>query len=163
MYNNIENNVYTKQIKQSLRKWTRLMARTHYTVARSIGSSELCEYIRQRYGIAKNKKATARDGAVYSACELLGENYGDIDSALTKIYLAKKETTVSYERRAKCISRIIKDMPRRVTFSRCGEFSVPKRRIRIRDKILHNELVYKLGLLLFKKGSRARAFLKKRL
>ena len=163
MYDNIGNNVYIKQIKQSLRKWTRLMARTHYTIARSVGSSELCEYVKLKYGIAKNRKATARDGAVYSVCELLGENYSDIDSALTEIYLAKKETTASYERRAKCISRIIKDMPHRVTFSRCGEFSIPKRRIRIKDKILHNELVYKLGLLLFKKGSRARAFLKKRL
>lgn len=159
--NNIGNNIYASAIRQNLAEWSRLMARSHYTAARSMREPNLYEYIKARYGTKRNEASTLADGAVYTSAELLGENFDEIDSALTAVYAARRPATASYERRAKCISRIISDMPHKITFSRSGEFSIPKRRIRSKDRLLHNAFFYKLGTVLFKKGSKARAFLKK--
>jgi hypothetical protein len=163
MYDNIEPNIYAELIRKNLREWSRLMARTHYTLAKSIGAHELYGYIKEKYGVKKNRRSTLSDGAIYSSAELLGENFEDIDAALTEIYFEKRPVTVRYERSSKCISRIISDMPCRARYSQCGKFKVPKRRIRLTDRIVHNAFLYKLGMLLFKKGSKVRAFLKKRL
>ncbi len=161
MKKNIGNNKYANDIKRNIDEWGRLMARTHFGYAKAAKATELYGYVKEKYGVAKNRMPTYRDGAVYAKSELLGSNFDGIDKALAKIYFCGRDVTVSYERGSKCISRIIKDMPHETVYSKHGEFSVPKRKISFRDKIIHNPAVYKAGMLLFKKGSRVRAFLKK--
>jgi hypothetical protein len=163
MNDNINNNIYKSEIRNNVAEWSRLMARTHYTTAKSLGAAELFDYVKEKYHVRKNRKSTLRDAAVYTRSELLGENFDEIDSALSKIYFSRKRIAARYERRAKCISRIIADMPNRAVYSRCGEIIVPRRRIPPKDLIFHNSLIYKLSMLIFKKGSRARAFLKRKL
>lgn len=161
MRENIGKNKYAAAIKRNIDEWARLMARSHFSNAKAVGAVELHGYIRKKYGVQKNEMPTARDGAAYSSCELLGDNFSEIDRTLTDIYFCGKEASASYERSSKSISRIIRDMPRRVSYARRADFYVPKRKIRLRDKLIHNPFVYKIGTLIFKKGSMTRAFLKK--
>ena len=50
-----------------------------------------------------------------------------------------------------------------IIYSKKAKHSIPERKISLRDKIIHSPLLYRIGLVLFKKGSRIRAFLKKHL
>lgn len=161
MEENIGKNIYARDISRDLARWRALMARTHFGEAKARRYKELYDYIKGKYRIKKNERPRWRDGEVYRKCELLGENFEEIDFALSRLYFLDKETSASYERRSKSISRIIRDMPHKVYYSRAGDITVPKRKIRIRDKLMHSALLYRLGTAIFKKGSRARAFLKK--
>jgi hypothetical protein len=51
----------------------------------------------------------------------------------------------------------------RVEFSDTSGVAIPKEEISLKRKIFHIPFVYRLGMLLFPKGSRIRAFLKRRL
>ena len=163
MKDNIGDNKNSDIILYDLTKWSELMSRTHFSRAKSMGAKSLFSYIKTKYGVKKNKRALFRDSAVYTKCELLGDNFEEIDRVLSEIYSYRKRTSASYERRAKCICRIIDHMPYGVTYSKSGRFFVPPRKIKLRDRFIHNPTVYRLGTLLFKKGSKIRAFLKKHL
>ena len=163
MKNNIANNMYYKSILRNLEMWSQLMARTHYTLAKAARATELYGYIKEKYKVKNNRRSTLKDGKVYAKSELLGENFASIDSSLKELYYHRKPTTVFYEKRAKFIARIIADMPQRLKYSKNGEFKIPKRKIGFRNRLLHNSIVYRLGMILFRKGSKIRAFLKKHL
>jgi hypothetical protein len=139
------------------------MARTHFSHAKAACAKELYPYIKEKYGVSRNRPASYRDGRVYAGGELLGENFGEIDKKLTELYFSELPTSVRFERHAKCISRIIADMPKKISYSRLGEIYIPKRKIKLKDRIIHNRFIYRLGMILFKKGSKIRAFLKKHL
>ena len=106
---------------------------------------------------------TLKDGSVYSVSELLGDNFSEIDASLTEIYDASRPLTARFEKHSRCITRILKSMKHPVAYSRYGEFTVPRRDIRLRDRIIHNPIVYRVGMILFKKGSKLRNFLKRHL
>ena len=161
MERNIGNNKRRDVIEQNILEWRSLMARTHFSHAKAVSATELYPYIKEKYGVKSNRKSLYRDGAVYLNCELLGDNFGEIDTALSKIYLCGRTCTASYEKKSKYISRIISDMPQRVIYSKHGEFAVPKRTISLKNKLIHNGFVYRLGTALFRKGSKSRAFLKR--
>lgn len=163
MREEIGNNKHASQILKNLESWARLMARTHYANARAMGAKDLYSYIKEKYEVKKSRMPTYRDGEIYASGELLGSNFEDIDSALTEIYLCGRSATANYEIGASCITRIIKDMPYPVHYARLGEFYVPQRSIRLIDKVIYSRYIYKLGMILFKKGSKIRAFLKRHL
>ena len=163
MKENIGENKHRDSIGKSLDLWAGLMARAQYTHAKSAGAAELFPYIKEKYGLDKLSQATYRDGEVYGSSELLGKNFDEIDRVLSEIYLLGRDTAVNYERKSKCISRIIADMPHRVEYSKHGEFTVPRRLVSFKNRVIHNHTVYRLGMIFFKKGSKIRAFLKKHL
>ena len=163
MEKNVGNNKHRGEILENISDWKGLMSRTHFSYAKAARSEELCSFVKNKYGMNKIAPPTAEDGFVYSVSELLGDNFSEIDESLTKIYDASRPLTARFEKHSKCISRILKSMKHPVVYSRCGEFTVPRRDIKLRDRIIHNPIVYRIGMILFKKGSKLRNFLKKRL
>jgi hypothetical protein len=139
------------------------MSRTHFSYAKAARSKELCSFVKSKYGIRKIAPPTLEDGAAYSASELLGDNFPAIDDVLTEIYNTSRPVTVRFEKHSKCITRMLESMHYSATYSRRGEFTIPSRDIRLRDKIIHHPIVYRIGMILFKKGSKLRNFLKKHL
>ena len=163
MEKHIGDNKHGEKIRANISDWKGLMSRTHFSYAKAARSEELCSFVKNKYGMNKIAPPTAEDGSVYSVSELLGDNFSEIDESLTKIYDASRQLTARFEKHSKCISRILKSMKHPVVYSRCGEFTVPRRDIKLRDRIIHNPIVYRIGMILFKKGSKLRNFLKKHL
>lgn len=163
MEKHIGENKHSEKIRANISDWKALMSRTHFSYAKAARSNELCSFVKSKYGMNKIAHPTLKDGSVYSVSELLGDNFSEIDASLTEIYDASRPLTARFEKHSRCITRILKSMKHPVAYSRCGEFTVPRRDIRLRDRIIHNPIVYRVGMILFKKGSKLRNFLKRHL
>ncbi len=163
MLANIGKNMYAKEIKYSILKWRELMSRTHYSYARAGKHKELYGYIKDRYQVEELNVSTKKDGELYAKNQLLGDNFLDIDKALRKIYFTKANVTVMYDKSDLYVSRTMKYIERMkhdVTETERKTLFVPKKIISAKNRFLHNHFVYNIGLRLFKKGSKIRAFLK---
>ena len=147
-----------------LNEWRTLMARTHYSHALGGKFTGLYPKIGEVYGVKKLKKAIWRDSAVYYKVSLLGNNFVEIDAALRPLFDMSGTVELLYDKRDPYVTRILSDLSNRgvdVRYQKEAKRSVPKRVIRTKDKILHNDVVYAVGVLLFKKGSKLRALLKR--
>ncbi len=159
-------NAYSDEIEADVCEWAALMSRTHYSKAKALRLRELYPVIKDSYGVQALHAPTFKDGRCYSKSELLGENFSDVDEALTALYYREKPTEIKYERKSLYVGRIIsyaREVGGDIIYSNKAKNSIPKRKISLRDKIIHSPLLYRIGLILFKKGSRLRAFLKKHL
>lgn len=140
------------------------MARSHYQVALSLGDRELLPYLRERYHAEHLERPRRADGAVYVRGELLGKNFPEIDGKLSEIYTHPPLGGVCYERSCRWVARTLHSMEQwkgvTLSWSREGA-EVPKRYIPFRERLIHDPVLYRLGMAVFKKGSKTRNFLKK--
>lgn len=163
MLQNIGKHMYASEIKYAIIKWRELMSRTHYSYAKANKHTDLYGYIKEKYQVETLQASTKKDGELYRKNQLLGDNFLDIDKALRKIYFTSSNVTVIYDKSDLYVSRTMKYIERikhDVTEADRKTLMVPKKIISAKNKFLHNTLVYSVGMLLFKKGSKARAFLK---
>lgn len=160
----IGENRYAEKIAAHLDEWRALMSRTHYTYSKSAGYTELYGFIRQAYGVDKLGTSTLRDGAVYTKAGLLGSNFTDIDNELLSVMRSDSLIKVDPRRlspyAAKTL-RFIQEHGGRVEFVSGASLRISKPRVKFKHKLVHNSLLYFLGALLFPKGSRIRAALKR--
>jgi len=168
MFSAIPECEYSEKMKDDITHWKELISRTHYSAARGAGFSDLYPLIKEKYGIQELKTSKFADGKVYINSELLGENFTEIDNALTSVYMANTDITVNYDKSSTFVSRIIytysKLSDKKIEYKKeNADISIPVPKNRITDKIVHSKIVYTIGLLLFKKGSRMRNFLKRHL
>ena len=159
---------YTDIIRENIISWKALMSRTHYSSAKAAGFSDLYPIIKEKYGVEKLQLSKISDGKAYTKSELLGKNFAEIDNALTEIFLTKKDLTVNYDKSSLFISRIIHTLStlssKEIKYQKeNADVTVPKPKNKLIDLIIHNDLVYRIGLILFKKGSKTRNFLKRHL
>ena len=164
MRKNVGANPQRTEILSHIAEWEALMARTHYSQAKSAGYKELFPYVKEKYGIEKLSGYTLKDGACYRSNVLLGSNFEEVDRALLAVYNAPSPVRCRYSKRDTYTARAVSALKRlrRITDEKSApEISVPRFKITLRKRILHNALVYRIGAILFKKGSRLRAFLKK--
>lgn len=147
-------------------EWQGLIARSHYATAKTQKYTSLYPMLKERYRQAALALPHRSDGECYERSELLGDNFEHIDAALTELYYRDKPVEAFYDRRSIYASRAVDSVKRvrgEVRYSRRTALTVPKRKIKLRDRIIHNPAVYRIGLILFRKGSRLRGFLKKHL
>lgn len=152
-----------KEIKESVQKWRELSSRVHYSCAKASKLTELYEYIRDSYKVDKLQSTTKKDTEAYGKIQLLGDNFMDIDKALRKIYFTESNVTVIYDKSDKYVDGTMKYIERRkhdVTENDRKTLMVPKKLISYKNRLLHNHFVYSMGMLLFKKGARAKLILK---
>ena len=152
---------------KNLREWELLMSRTHYSYAKKNGYTDLFEAVKTRYNTDKLQASTLADGAAYSKNKLLADNFGEIDSALLAIWrdgkkLVNPSKLDKYTRQSLEFTEAQQNV--KITYTKEAEGrTVPKPIIPIKKRIIYNPTVYKLGMLIFKKGGRMRAFLKRKL
>ena len=138
------------------------MSRTHYSYAKAGGYTDLYEKIKTAYGVDELSPSTFADGAVYHNTVLLPENIADIDAALLRLWRTEGASLVA-PTRDKYTSRALQSMidcGKEMGVAKNGEV-LPKPRIRLTSRLLHNPVLYKLGMLLFPKGSPLRSILKR--
>lgn len=155
-----------EELRPYILSWRDLMSRTHYTYAKSGKFTDLYDYIKEMYQVEKLNASTKKDGELYQRTKPLADNFHDIDKSLRKIYFTKGNATVIYDESDLYVSRTMKYIERikhDVTDEERKTLMVPKAIISKRNKLVHNPFVRSVGLILFKKGSKARAFLKKKI
>lgn len=151
------------EISISLKKWGELMSRTHFSHAKANKYCHLYDYIKESYHVEKLRRSTLRDCSAYSKNKVLPKNILEIDKALLELWKSTDENHI-------CLCQANLYMRKSVKYMRkCGKAikvspegrPLPLPRVSLKDKILMHKLVYTLGLVFFKKGSKIRAFLKK--
>lgn len=166
MMENIDDHPESERILQSINEWRALMSRTHYTYASKNGYTSLYPLIKELYGVDSLRRSTARDGSGYAKNRNVGSNIEEIDGVLLSVYRGECSPKVSEKSLDNYARRVLENMREtlgRVELLPDGETKIPREYVSLKSKILHNQIVYKLGMLLFPKGSRIRAFLKRRL
>ena len=165
MCKNIGNHPEREKIADNIGKWRTFIARSQYQVALTQKHPELFPLIEQAYGVAKPDLIKREDSPVYAKTELLGENFAYIDKMLTQYYFMQSPALIRCEKNCRWISRTVKtaasaNKDEKADFSPI-ELVIPKRVISLRDRLMHHPIVIKIGMKVFKKGSRIRAYLKK--
>ena len=158
-------NLFGKEIYDSIRGWAGLMSRTHYSYALSRGYTELYPIIKEKYRVEKLRRSTRRDASGYGKNHLLGDNFEAVDEALLGAYLSDSTATLSVVGNDPYVKENISYLRSRGVGLEIGKGGtrVPKMHIKFKNRIIMSAPVYKLGMLLFPKGSRIRALLKKKL
>ena len=163
----IPNDKYREENLANMREWELLMSRSHYAYAHSNKYTELYGYIAERYGVDKLEKAKYKDSSDYIITGLLGENFETVDRVLKKIYKTPDPVSVFYDKNDKYVSKSIEYLRRHegkeIVFSADAEIVVPKQKNPWKIRMLHKRPVYILAMMVFKKGSKIRKFLKKHL
>ena len=166
MRRNLPDSDRRHRMEEHIRRWGELMSRTHYSYAVSAGYTAAYEIIKKAYRVEKLAKSTMRDQSAYVNNCLLGSNFEQVDAALREVYFDEGVREVRCDRRDQYVLRTLSYLAskgRTVRISDTAEVSIPKQRTSLKNRLLHNYYVYTLGMILFKKGSRLRAFLKKRI
>ncbi len=159
------------ELRQNLTAWKHLMARSHYSHAVANKFEALYPLIRETYGVEQLKKATFHDSSVYYRVALLPNNFTQIDQALHPLFDIKAgHISLRYQKNVPYVAKTVAALKNagcpinnEKPSDSAGSVSmeIPKAKIRLRDKILHNDIVYAVGVVLFKKGSKLRALLKR--
>ncbi len=164
MLANLPSNSYAQKMQNEIKSWSELMARKHFSYAKANKLIDMYEYIKEKYHIDKLSVSRAKDSYAYLITELLGDNFDTIERELYKFYRTddvkliynKKDPYVNFS-----IKYLIDNEGKKINASSNKLIMIPKREIKLSHKIIYNKCIYKLGLKLFKKGSKMRAFLKK--
>ena len=123
----------------------------------------LFDLIKERYHTDKLERSKYRDNSAYSNNKVLPMNFNELENFLREIYNTKEPVNIN-PRRGNSYIKIntiyLSAFNGNISFSDDGIIP-PKDKVKFKDKILMNKFVYSLGLILFKKGSKLRAFLKK--
>lgn len=167
MLENIPSGHHANEIREGISEWQALMARKHYSFAKQQGHSDLYEYIKEKYKQNELSESKVKDSSAYIGTRLLGDNFLEIDRELRRVYKSKEPLNVVYSSRdeyvVKTLEYLIKNEGKKIDKSAKGLVIVPKRKIKAKHKITHAKPVYLLGLYMFKKGSKMRAYLKSKL
>ena len=148
-----------------INKWRELMSRTHYSHAKANNYRHLYNLIQERYRVKQLEISKFRDSRPYSRNILLPKNLCEIDAFLLSLFKGTDPITVSVKGTTNYVKKSIKYISDRrsgIIISDDG-VSVPKPIILLKNRIIMNRTVYSIGLILFRKGSKMRAFLKKHL
>ncbi len=167
MRENIGENSHKEKIAEDLEKWNALMARSHFSHAKSKKYLGVIPYIKERYGVQKLRMSTLKDGSAYTKNRILAENFADIDASLHELFKkSDKPTDANYDKKdtyvCRCIEQICTHQGRIIAWSKDAKIVIPKSQISFKTRFLHNHVVYSAGMILFKKGSKIRALLKKK-
>lgn len=155
-----------EKVRADLAAWHALMARSHMAEAKK-NCPALVPFVREKYGMEKIGKPMREDGSVYTETRLLPTNFEEIDRALAAVYSAETfPVPVSVSGRDGYVLRTLARWAaegKTTVETSDAAVCLPRGRIGCRARLLHCAPVYRLGLLLFPKGSKIRKFLKKHL
>ncbi len=167
MRDNIGDNVHRAEISEHIERWNELMARSHFSHAKSKKYPSAIPVIKERYGIEALRTSTFKDGSAYTKNRILPENLAEIDKALRQLFRDSDKPTDAFYQKSddytcRSIEHMCKHQGKIVAWSKEAKTIIPRAQISFKTRFLHNHIVYSAGMILFKKGSKIRAFLKKR-
>ncbi len=164
MADGVGENIHREKILSHISEWSELMSRAHYSHALSGGYTELFSKIKEEYGVSELRRALPSDDDAYLGNGILPSNIEDIDIALAALFSGGEKIEVHAGSLGKYSRSVLEYMikyGKEVRLLKKGGVRLPKERRSIKQIIVRSYPVAKLAAILFPKGSKIRAFLKK--
>lgn len=158
-----------EELKGYFYKWKRLLCSTNYISAKKSGYRDLYPFIKEKYGVKKLLKMPIGYDNAYEKQRVLPQNIIEVDNELKKLYYSNKFAKIyakrnSYARRTLLrMKRIFGKKYEVVNCKKHADIIMPKEFISFKQKLLHNFVAYKIGTVLFPKGSKIRKLIKSKL
>lgn len=159
----VANRTDRASIEKNIAAWRDLMSRSHFANARQGGYTDIYPYIKEKYGIPELRMPKMRDGRIYERVKLLPDSAEKIEAALLSICERGGPVRVRKPKRegyAELLLISLSSIGRIIEYRRDYP-GLPREKIPLIKRVIFNPIVRRMGALLFKKGSRARAFLKR--
>ena len=165
MRENIGENVYHEEILAHIREWEKLMARSHYSHALKNQYTDLHDLLKEKYCVDKLSPTTTKDGFAYTGNILFGTNFHEVEALLLSLWESQTCTAITYDPNhpylSRCVALLEEEGKVEIVKKKQAEIKIPKFKASLHLRILHNDTIYRMGLAIFKKGSKIRKFLKK--
>lgn len=146
--------------------WKRLICTSHYIVSKSFNDKDLTNKIVREYGIEQFKPY--KNESSYVKHKVLPNNIIEIDEILKSIYA--KDNVKIYAKKGGYVYDKIKSINELydkhyilLPNKKYADVIIPKENVLFKQRLLHNIFIYKVGMLLFPKGSKIRQFLKRKI
>ena len=129
----------------------------------------LLPLIKEKYKLKNVSSHFSGAGKYYSKQRVLPHNIAEVDLAVKKVYYSNKYLKIyaksgSYFcHQARTIIELFNKKAIFVKRKKYATMFAPKEKVSLKQRILHNFVVYKVGMALFPKGSKIRKFLKSKL
>ena len=169
MRDNLADHPDSATLIDRVNEWGAMMSRTHYSYALAAGHTDLYTIIKEKYGVKKLSRSTLRDARANSKNIPLPENFTEIDDALRRAWMANPPTRVAifdnFDYTARTL-RLAAESGREIIAVKPSEnfdIEIPRARVSLKKRIIYSPIIYKTAMLLFRKGSRLRALLKKKM
>lgn len=157
------------EVKIYFQMWKQLLCSSNYQVAKHLKLKNLYPMILEKYKSCKLKGMPSDHDKAYLKQRILPVNIDVIDTQLKKVYYSNKHLKVFAKKKSYAfevlnkMKYLFKKRFDIVSNKYQSSFVFEKEKISIKQKILHNIFVYKLGMLMFPKGSKIRKILKSKL
>lgn len=165
MRSNIGDHPHKDDMMKSIREWECMMARAHFSQAKAAKFESLFALIKDCYHMERLTLSKLKDSEVYAENVLLGKNFDLVESCLFKVWNSNHPISVYHSSKDRYTHHMVISLATdgKVNLAKKGvaDIIIPKEEIPFRKKILYQRHVYKLGLVVFKKGSKIRSLLKK--
>lgn len=155
-----------EDLSPMLKKWKELMASSNLTTARHSHFHDIKSVILVNYSVEKIAHLPISVQKPYEKHLLLPSNLDEIEDVIRKLFNEKNITKFavkksSYaERRLQNMSKLF-SLPITIIYDeKRADIVSPREIYPLKLRIIHNPLIYKLGMFLFPKGSKIRKLLK---
>ncbi len=172
VFNLIEQDLKEKKVFENyqtdFQNWKQLLCSTNYTIAKNYKSQELNDFIKEKFKNCKLKKVGFFSDYAYSNQKVFPVNIEEIDKYLQKVFYSNKFFKVFVKKNSYAYKELIKmkkifDLNFIFSTRKDANLLFPKEKNSFKQKLIHNTFIFKIGVLLFPKGSKVRAFLKRKL
>lgn len=157
------------EVKNYFQMWKQLLCSSNYQVAKHLKLKNLYSFILEKYRTCELKGMPSGHDKAYLKQRILPGNIDAIDTQLKKVYYSNRHLKVFVKKKSYAfevlnkMKHLFKKRFDIVSNKYQANFVLEKEKVSIKQKILHNSFVYKLGMLMFPKGSRIRKILKSKL
>ena len=152
-----------------LKKWKELMASSNLITAKHSHFSDMRSVIMDTYSVNKIGRLPASAQKPYEKHLLLPCNLDEIESLLKEICSSKENVKIAVKKHSYIDHRfqdLLKLFPHVITITydkKDVDIIAPREIHSLKLRILHNPLVYKIGMILVPKGSKIRKLLKSKI
>ena len=148
----------------NLYNWKKLLAYGHYATAKRHKYFELVPLIKECYRLSKLKMHFKKDSFYYDSQKVLPLNISELDDFLLKCLKLPNGSSISIKKGyvSKQLNSFNKVFQKDFVFKNTAHADAvaPKEYYSFKQQLIHNVLVFRIGMILFPKGSKIRKKLK---
>ncbi len=149
--------------------WKKLLASTNYANAKKSKYKSLLPLIKERYKLSNISSRFSGSSKFYDKQRVLPVNIAEVDLAVKKVYYSNKYLKIYanassyFYHQARTVIELFNKKAMFVKRKKYATMFAPREKVSLKQRILHNIVVYRIGIALFPKGSKVRKFLKSKL
>lgn len=166
MQNDLQRDDSFVYVQDNFDYWKNMTYKSYQKTIKRMNQKNLLSTLENAFNIKKAAKGIPAQNYIYSHQKLLPDNLQAIDDDLKKIYYSNKYLKIYAKRGSyayKTLASFKLVFGKRINIVRkkkFADFVITNEKFKLKNRILHNHLVYKIGMMLFPKGSSFRKKIK---